>query len=142
MCRSDCFTSTTSNLVLLPSLFRQCLPLLPCFVVFTCRGFCNTRVIRGCGTCQNSKLLRRSLARPGPGGILHFWFTAQKAHIVSGWKRRQRTVAPDCSQMSRHKKSLQRFRTVACPSKTHHHAQRDILHVTTHTRPARLSLAP
>ena len=39
-------------------------------IVLACRGFWNTPVIRGCGTCQKSRLLRRSLARPGPWQIL------------------------------------------------------------------------
>ena len=60
-------------------------PSQTCFIVLPDLGFWKTHVIRGCGTCQKSKPLRRSLARPGPRPIivflvhnteseLYFWF--------------------------------------------------------------------
>ena len=56
----------------LPKLFPPILPLQTCFIMLACRGFCNTRVIRGCGTCRNSRHLRHSLARRGPWLIVVF----------------------------------------------------------------------
>ena len=57
--------SVDNTLRALPKIFPPVLPSQTCFTVLACIGFWNTCVIRGCGTCRNSKLLRHSLARPG-----------------------------------------------------------------------------
>ena len=65
MCRRNDFTSTTTHLVLSPHL---CLPMLPspaCLIVLACLAFWNTRLIRGCGPYQKSRLLEHSFAWPG-----------------------------------------------------------------------------
>ena len=53
-----------------------------------CRGFWNTSVIRGCGTCRKSKLLRHFLARPGPWQIFVFLdFHSENGHcfLLETW---------------------------------------------------------
>ena len=73
MSRRNNFTSTTTHLVrALPKLVLSVLPSQTCFVL-ACRGFWNTLVIHGSGTWQKSRLLRYSVARPGPWRICVLW---------------------------------------------------------------------
>ena len=93
MCRRNGFTSTTTNLVLLPRFSPPVPPSLTCFIVLARLGFWNTRVIRGRVTCQESKLLRTASHGLGPGGFLRVWITVQKADVVSSWKHGQQGFA-------------------------------------------------
>ena len=64
---------------------------------------CSPKVIpasASCGTCRKSRLLRRSIVRPGPWRIfLRVWITVQKADFLSIWKRGQQGFAPCCTKM-------------------------------------------
>ena len=64
-------TGMITHFVLFPNL-SPVLPSQTCIIVLASLGFCNTRVIRGCGTCRKSTPLRHRLARPGPWRILVF----------------------------------------------------------------------
>ena len=78
----------------LPVFLSPVRPSQTCFTVLACRGFWNTRVIRGRVTCQESKLLRRTASHGlRPGGFLRVWITVQKADVVSSWKRGQQGFA-------------------------------------------------
>ena len=60
----DWFHLHDNTLRALPKLFPPVLPSQTCFIVLACLGFC--------GTCRKSRLLRRGIARPGPGRIIVF----------------------------------------------------------------------
>ena len=99
----------------------------------TCLGFWNTRAIRGSGTCRKSRLLRHSLARPGP------W----RMFACFGSPCRKRTLflvgnvdGTDAHRVAR--KFVETGRLQRLP----HHAQSFILHVTTPTVPVCLSRLP
>ena len=88
----ECVAGMTSTpFVLFQSYFRKC-----CHRKLASSGShvvdSGTRVIRGCGTCPKSTLLRRSV----------FAFLGSLCRLrtfVSGWKRGRQRCAPCCSQM-------------------------------------------
>ena len=137
MCRSDDFTSTTTHIVLFPSYSFQC------FYCQLASAFSHpVRVIRGCGTCRNSKLWRRSLALLGPWRFfLRFGITVLKSNLISGWDCGQQRFAPCCSQGCWDRWALQCFRQIhgdpkISASRSEPCSSRD------HTRPVCLSRLP
>ena len=112
MCRRNDFVSTTTHFVLSRVYLRQQI----CFIGLADLGFWNTHVIHGCVTRQKSRLLRRSLARPGPWRI----FALSHHHAQIGryfWlERGQQRFAPYCSQMFWDGFTLQCLRTKFCSS--------------------------
>ena len=125
----------------LPMLFPPLLPSKTCFVL-ACRGFWNTRVIRGCGTCRKSKLLRHGFARPGPWRIFAFFGSPRRKRTLflvgSVDSRDLRRVARTCAgtggrySVSRQNK---KFIHMASASRSKSSSSPD------HTRALRLSFA-
>ena len=65
-CGRNDFHFRDNTLRALTKLFPPVLLSLTCLIVLACRGFWNTRVIRGSGTCRKSNLLRHSFPWLGP----------------------------------------------------------------------------
>ena len=78
-----------------PKLFPPVLPSQTWFIVLAFLGFWNTHATRGSGTCRKSRLLRHSLARPGPWLIFAFLdHSAESVHCfwLETWTAEIRTV--------------------------------------------------
>ena len=121
----------------------QVLPSPTGFFVPACRGFWNTRVYRGCGTCPKSKLLRRRFARPLLWRIIApLDLHAESEHCF--WLETWTTEI--CAVLLAN--VLGQVDAAVCWDKTMfiqrlpHHAQSAILHVTTPALTVCLSRLP
>ena len=100
-------------------------------------------MIRGCGTCRRSRLLRHSFARLWALAVffLRFGITVQKADVISVWFRGQQRFAPCCSQLCWDRWTLRclpwrkHVHPNASASRSECYSSRD------HTRSPRLSFA-